>query len=124
LRWLLPAITFVVGVALGAVVIGVTGTGSGPTSSPTPPANSRPATTTGTPSASATAVTVTVPEPCLRLADDSRNVLALVDDAAAAARDLDASKLSGIVRQLQAAQSTLKDRAAACQQAAQTSSPS
>jgi len=58
------------------------------------------------------------------VADGTQQLLALVQDAVLAARDLDASRLSSIVRQLQEAQSGLQQQAEACRSAAPTVAPS
>jgi hypothetical protein len=62
--------------------------------------------------------TVTVPGACLEVADGTQELLSLVRDAVEAARDLDAARLSSIVRQLQEAQSGLQQQAADCRSAA------
>ncbi len=122
--WLLPALTFLVGVALGALVLWV-----GTSSSRTPSAGQSVTPTTSTTTSGATssttsapAATLSVPAQCLKVADDSRAVVDLVNQSVTAARDLDAAKLSDLVRQIQAAQATLQTDAETCR-AAQASLP-
>ena len=55
-----------------------------------------------------------MPAECLEVAGDSQNLVDLTQQAAAAARDLDAARLSDIVRQIDTAQSTLRSHADAC----------
>ncbi len=114
--WLVPAATFLAGVLLTWLVLGAgdadsanNAAGPSPTSTSAGPATSTPG---------AGGVTVTVPGSCLDVADSSQKVLALVRQAVQAARDLDASALSGIVRDLQAAQSDLQQQSTACQSSA------
>ncbi len=120
--WLIPALTFLVGLVLGGAVIAAVGsggdgavTGSGGTSSST---TSAPSTLTTSTSPDAT---VTVPSACLQVADDSQALLGLVSNAVGAVRDLDAARLSDIVRQLRDAQNALSETATRCQEAAGTS---
>ena len=121
--WLLPAVTFLVGVVLGALVLWVSTSSSGtPSSSSTsnPSQTSPAATVTTTVTAAAT---VSVPRQCLQVADDSKVVTDIVAQMVTAARDLNASKLSTLVRDLQSAQSTLQQHAGTCRDA-QASIPS
>lgn len=117
--WLVPALAFLVGVILGGVIIWVSTSssrsGSGlSTATPTVTASVTPSDGTSSPRAAAT---FSVPAQCLQVADDSKAVVELVNQSVAAARDLDASKLSGLVRQIQAAQQTLQANATSCRQA-------
>lgn len=73
---------------------------------------------TVTTSPTATDLVVTVPTECLALADNTQQVLDLVDQAVTAAGDLDAGALSDIVSQLETAQSDLESQSQACQDAA------
>lgn len=119
--WLIPAVTFLVGVLLGAVVVGVSRSGDGGdvAQGSTPSGTQTTAApTVSTTTASRPAATVTVPGSCLQVADNTQQLLDLVQKAAGAARDLDASQLSSIVRQLQEAQAGLQAQANACQSAA------
>lgn len=110
--WLIPAVTFLVGLVLGGGVIALAGLGS----DGTPSAGS---TTTPVPSPTrTTAPDLVVPGDCVQVATDSQALLSLVDEAAQAARDLDAAKLSDLVAELRAQQQIVRDQAAACQSAA------
>jgi hypothetical protein len=128
LSWLLPALAFVVGVALGALVVtavdsagsraGTTAGGAGPVT-----AGSGPAGTTPSPGTSGD-LTVTVPAECAALADDARDAANLLEQGAAAARDLDAKALADVVRRMQDARDRLAAQADACRGAAPSASAS
>jgi hypothetical protein len=112
--WLIPALTFLVGLVLGGVVVGaMRGGNAGSTAEVAPSTSAVP-----TPSASGTALpataTVVVPAECLQVAQDSQALVDLTSQAASAARDLDAGKLSDVVRQIDEAQTTLRTHAQAC----------
>jgi hypothetical protein len=114
--WLIPALTFLVGLLLGGVVIGLLRSGTATTASPEPAATSTPsgpAAPTSSP-----AGPITIPAECVQIATDSQQLLTLLDEAVGAARDLDAGKLSGIVAQLQDQQERVSTQAAACRAAA------
>ena len=118
---LLPAIALVVGLVVGGLFVGLTDLGgSGDTASqgPTSTSSTSPA---GSSSSTPTDVVITVPGACLTLTDDSQELLDLVDQAAKAARDLDAAALSSVVSKLQDAQSRLRTQTDACRTAATTS---
>lgn len=118
--WMLPAVTFVVGVLLGAVVLWATTSGDNSPSTASGPT----ATSSITPAPTVTTTaTLSVPRECLKVADDAKAVTDVVTQMVAAARDLDAAKLSDLVRQLQTAQKTVQDDAATCRDA-QVSIPS
>ena len=121
--WLIPAVTFLVGLALGAVVVAVSASGG----DESPSAGDQPSgtPTASVPSASVTAspdVSVTVPGECVEVADDAQVLLSLVDDAAGAVRDLNASALSSILDEMQAAQTTLQEQVDLCQSAQDSTS--
>lgn len=122
--WLVPAATFLVGLLLGGVVVGVSGSGDDTGAGPKAPSSPTASPTTSGDASPRPAATVTVPGACLEVADSTQQLLSLVQDAVAAARDLDASRLSSIVRQLQEAQSGLQQQAEACRSAAPTVAPS
>ncbi len=117
--WILPTVTFLVGVLLTALVLELSGSGeaddeaAGPGASQTTSAAPTGGATTARPDA-----TITVPGSCLNVADNTQELLSLVRDAATAASTLDASKLSAIVRQLQDSQAKVQEQATACQSAA------
>ena len=121
--WLIPAVTFLVGLALGAVVVAVTSSGG----DDSPRAGDQPSgtPTTSVPAPTLTAspdVSVTVPGECIEVADDAEALLALVDDAAGAVRDLNASELGSILDEIQAAQTTLQEQVDLCQSAQDSTS--
>lgn len=133
LVWLLPALTFVVGVVLGAVVVGAITSGADSAGAvaggPAPSATGGTSGATGaTPTTGPTPgtgdVTVTVPAECAALADDARNAAGLLDEAATAARDLDARALAGLVRRMQDARTRLASQADACRGAAASATTS
>jgi hypothetical protein len=112
-RWLIPAATFLVGLLLGALLVAVlrpTGTGPGVEASPSTSTGAPRPTLTGLP----TTATVVVPAECLQVAQDSQALVDLTRQAAGAARDLDAGRLSDVVRQIDQAQTTLRTHADAC----------
>lgn len=124
--WVWPLVALVVGVGIGALVMGLarSGGGSGATASviPTPATTvtSSPtsaATVTGTATAIATG---TVPAECLEVADDSEKLVDLANQAVLAARDLNASRLSDLVRQIGESQQTLTSHADTCRAARAT----
>ncbi len=116
--WLLPAITFLVGVALGGLVLWAS---TSSTRTPSAAQSVTPTTSSTTPggttSTTGPVATLSVPAQCLKVADDSRAVVDLVNQSVAAARDLDAAKLSDLVRQIQGAQETLQADAETCRKA-------
>lgn len=111
--WFVPVITFAVGLLLGGLVVfavrsGDSSTGAGvgtPTSSVTPGP---------TGSGGPTTATLVVPAACLQVSDDASTLNDLARRGVQAARDLDASELSKVVREIDTAQSTLRLHASAC----------
>lgn len=110
-------VALIVGALIGGGVVAATrsndeasSAGTGPISSPTEQTSS--VGTTASPS-----TTVVISALCLQLSDDAQAIVDLSTQAAAAARDLNASKLSSIVRRLDAAQQVLRDDTAACRAA-------
>lgn len=124
-RWLIPAVTFLVGLGIGMWILGAVRSSSGSISSETPTVTttvtSTPTGFAGTAGTGGTAVaTARVPAECLQVDDDARRLANLSNQALAAARDLDASRLSDIVRQIGEAQSTLSAHADTCRAARTT----
>lgn len=115
--WLIPGVTFLVGIVLGGAVVFAQQSG---------PDTASPSTGTGTPSSSATATSsdaasspvavVRVPQACLSVADDSQALVDVAGRAVTAARDLDAAALATAVRQLDAAQKVVSASASACRE--------
>jgi hypothetical protein len=109
--WGVAAVTFVIGLVLGAVGTGLGGGDDDATGSPT----GTPATTAPQADPSPTpGGDVTIPGACLVVADRAEQLSGLVRDAAVAAGELDAAALSGIVRQLEEAQAGLQAQSAEC----------
>lgn len=118
-RWFIPVITFVVGLLLGGLVIGALRSGDSGSTAPdaaTTPTGSASVPGSGS-TASPTTATVVVPAECLKVSDDATAVNDLVRRAVTAARDLDASALSAVVREIDTAQTALRQHAEACKNA-------
>lgn len=115
--WLIPVATFLIGLVLGGGVIALAGIGNDDAASAAP--GSSPV---SSPSSS-TAPDLVVPGDCVQVATDSQALLSLVDEAAQAAKDLDAAKLSDLVAELRAQQQVVRAQAAACQAAVATATP-
>ena len=94
-RWsvVLPAVTFLLGLLLGAVVVAASGDDEQQAASVPPPA-------APTPTAEGQ-LTVRVPAPCLRAADEAEQAYAVLEQGVAAARDLDARRLQELVDTVQ-----------------------
>lgn len=114
--WLVPALTLLLGLVLGAAGMWLAGRGaddapgvaaSEETTAPTTPVT--PTTTAASPG-----VTVYVPPSCLQIADESRALGDVVGRGLTAARDLDAATLSGIVREFGDLQGTIDGLARDC----------
>ncbi len=114
--WLIPAVAFLLGVLLGAVVIGVTKAGD--------TGNARPAaasSTTPSPSPSAGVSadrTVTVPASCLAAADRAEQALGVVSDGVRAIRNLDAAAVRRVLTRLDQLQPAVRKQADQCRAAA------
>jgi hypothetical protein len=127
MTWLLPALTFVVGVVLGAVVVAITSGSDGaePTAGGSAATRVGGAGATPTPSPGASGdVSVTVPAECTALANDAQNAADLLNQAATAARDLDAKALADVARRMQDARDRLTKQADACRGAPRSASVS
>lgn len=115
-RWFIPVITFVVGLLLGGLVIGAVR--SGGSGSTVPDASTSPTVAATGPASGSTAApttaTVVVPAECLKVSEDATALNDLVRRAVTAARDLDASALSEVVREIDTAQAALRQHAEAC----------
>ena len=113
-RWFIPVITFVVGLLLGGLVIGALRSGDSGTASPVTSASPT-ASATGTGGTAApTTAPVVGPAECLQVSDDAAALNDLAKRAVTAARDLNASELSGVVREIDTAQKALRQHADAC----------
>lgn len=115
-RWFIPVITFVVGLLLGGLVIWAVRSGDSGTASPNASVSPT-ASATGTGNggtAAPTTATVVVPAECLKVSEDASALNDLAKRAVTAARDLDASALSAVVREIDTAQTALRQHADAC----------
>lgn len=106
--WLLPSLTFLVGLALGALVFGL------PDDPPAPPAAAAEPSTGPEPSPSPGDLLVRVPEPCLAAAGAAEEAVAVVDRAVAAARSFDARGLQEAVGEAQRLRPRVEDLAGSC----------
>lgn len=126
--WLLPALTFLAGVALAGAVFAVTnaGTDSGASSSTGSgdgqgvgaDASASASPTSATSSPSPTDLVVTVPQSCLDAADGVSRASQEVRAAVDAVRDLDARRLQEIVDRIQALQPEVQALADTCRASA------
>ncbi len=118
-RWsvLLPALTFVAGLALGAAVLGASttedGEGTVAAPAPAPPA--------AAPAPTPSDLLVRVPGPCLQAAEQAEQAYALVEQGVTAARELDARGLADLVDQVQRQRPEAQAQVDACRSAAATS---
>lgn len=115
-RWsvLLPALTFVAGVALGAAVLGASTAQDDEGAVAAVPAPT--AVTAPTPSD----LLVRVPGPCLQAAEQAEQAYALVERGVAAARELDARGLADLVDEVQRQRPEAQAQVDACRSAAAT----
>ena len=115
-RWtvLLPALTFVAGLALGAAVLGASTTQDDEgTVGGRPPPSAAPV-----PSPTASDLLVRVPGPCLQAAERAEQAYALVEQGVTAARELDARGLADLVDQVQQERPEVQALVDACRAAA------
>ena len=114
----IPAMMLVLGLLLGGGLVWlVTMDGSDDASEPAADTSTSAAPTVTTTSTT-TDLEVTVPAECLDLADNTQEILDLIDQAVAAVGDLDAGALSDVVSQLETAQADLEAQSQACESAA------
>lgn len=111
--WLLPALAFLAGLALGAAVIAAGTAGDDDAGAPLAAPTAEPS-PTGQASPEPTDLVVTVPAVCVEAAELAEDAARQVDDVAAAARDFDARRLQELVDTLQELRPELEDRAAQC----------
>lgn len=109
-RWLglLPAATFLVGLGLGALVFGVGD------EEPPPPAAAPADLSSPGPSASPSDLLVRVPEPCLAVAEQTEEAVAVVDRVIAAARSFNPRGLQEALDDVQALRPGLEQQAREC----------
>ncbi|MEO9152354.1 MAG: hypothetical protein ABI243_08125 [Lapillicoccus sp.] len=120
--WLVPGVTFLIGLVLGGVVIFAQQSGRDSAATEGKSTPSATATTTAPSGAGTADAVVRVPAACLRVADDSKALVDIASKAVGAARDLDAAALADAVRQLDTAQKAVTSSADACR-AVQASLP-
>lgn len=115
--WLWPLVALVVGMLIGGLGVGFFMQGrQAPVATPAPSP-----TAAATPTADVTPVNV--PRACLRIADEAKVLQGQLDAAVAAARDLKASELSDLVRQIDEQQNVLQTHAQVCRQGVETPVP-
>lgn len=119
LRWSLAAVTFVVGLLVGGVLVGIVAVRSTqvPAASGDPAMASSPASSpaaASSPSAAASAE-VQVNQACLRSINAAQDVYQQLGDLGDAARNLDAARLDEVIQNLQPLQQRLRDNLPACQ---------
>lgn len=120
-RWsvLLPALAFVVGLALGAAVVGVSQLGESGSEEPlaapsaTPEPQPEPV---GSPSPSP--LVITVPAPCVEAAEQAETAYDVLDRAVTAVRELDARQLADVVDAAQTERAETEALVDACRAAA------
>ncbi len=116
-RWIVPLVTFVLGLVLGAGGIGLALRGG-----PEPAPAAAPPTASPSP-ATGESAQVAVPRACLRIADEAKVLQDRIDQAVAAARDLDAAELSDLVRQIDEQQTAIRASSDVCRQGVATATP-
>lgn len=112
LLWLIPAATFVVGLALGAFLVGLGTDGDDQ------PVAAAPPTASPTPSPSDDGLTVTVPSACLELADRAQQVLPDYEAAADAVQRFDLQELGRMIDDVASNAGELESLARTCGDAA------
>lgn len=108
MRWalLVPVVTFLLGLALGAAVLGATRAGE-PSAPVTSPVAVSPQPTPPDPA-------VAAPDPCLQAVDQAEVAYRILDDAVTAARELDARRLQELVDQVQQERARTQTLVGAC----------
>lgn len=114
MTWLLPALTFIAGVALGAVVVAVGSSGNdggGTTASPPTPAPAPVG-----PSPARSDLVVKIPGVCLDAIDSAEEATREVDDLVSAVRAFDAARLQALVDRFQELEVTIRASAEGCRE--------
>lgn len=106
--WVLPALTFLAGLALGALVIGAPDDGPAPAP---PDAAGAPGLE---PSAAPGDLLVRVPEPCLAVAEQAEEAVAVLDRAVRAVRSFDPRELQEVLDQAQGLRPGVEQLASDC----------
>ncbi|HEY5149448.1 MAG TPA: hypothetical protein VIJ23_06445 [Mycobacterium sp.] len=115
--WWLATGTLVIGLFLGALIVGLLSTGSTtPPGSPGAAALGPPVVTasTGTAPAGSSDMNITVNDACLRAVNAAQDAYTALTDIGGAAKQLNAAQLDEIVRRLQPLQKSLQANLTAC----------
>lgn len=114
-RWVLATVTFILGVAVGVIAVGLLSSGKPDFPTIGPPAVSPTATSEATtPTAGASAVAQVNPA-CLEVISDAQRISRILSGVGDAAADVDLQRLDDIVRELQPIQTELERDLPACQ---------
>lgn len=111
-RWWLPTGTFVAGVLVGVLGLGLLSSGAG---LPDAPATDRSGTGPGLPSDIPLAATAQVNEACLRVINDAQAVYSALSGVGDLDPDVDLQRIDDLVRRLQPVQPRLEQDLPACQ---------
>lgn len=117
----IPAMMLVLGLILGGGLVWLVTMDGSDDASETVGDTTSIDTPTVTTTSTTTDLEVTVPAECLDLADNTQQILDLIDEAVTAAADLDAGALSDVVGELETAQGDLEAQSQACEDAANAS---
>ena len=114
---LVPAVTFLVGLALGAALVWVaqpsgSGEDDGSEAQPSPGMTVSPSPSPSEPSAASPS-----PGPCVRAAQDAEQVIRLVRAAVTALGALDAARLEELVDEMELLDEQVRDNARLCREA-------
>jgi hypothetical protein len=115
-----PALTFLVGLALGAVLVwvGTSGPGGGDEeAAPSGTPSASPAEPTRSPGDGVSGVGRTVPEECTRAADSALQLAEILQDAVRALGDLDARRLQELVDRMEGLDQQIRADLQACREA-------
>lgn len=112
----LPVATFLVGLLLGGVVMGVAADDDdSPSAESRPTSSASPEDAGGTPG-QGTATTVVVPDECIAVADTVEEATRLTRRMTSALRDFDADQLRDQLRQLETLDQQARDQVRACRE--------
>ncbi len=106
-----PAVTFLVGLLLGGLVVGVGLDRGGPDSGEADPTSTSPDDNGPTPTSAATVV---VPSACMQAADEVEAAITLIQDGVRAVRDFQAEELVRVLNDLEDLEARARDLAARC----------
>lgn len=110
---LLAAATFVIGLFLGGIIVGLIGPGSSTPAVKTVTTTVAPSGTPA-PGSSGAAGQVTVNQACLRALNEAQSSYGSVADLISALRSLDAARIDAIIQQLQPLENALRADLQAC----------